>query len=82
MSLLPDVATAGLYGLVVFLITLGGLVVFVETVRVARLISVFVLVLALAIALAIIDEFGVALLVLGFGAAFLANHIFEWLTTR
>jgi hypothetical protein len=36
----------------------------------------------LAILLVVAGEFGVALVFLGVGGAVLANHAFEWLTTR
>lgn len=82
MPVLPDIASAGLYGLVVFLLTLGLLVVFVETVRPSRLVALLTGSLVLAVALALAGEVGLALLPAGFGGAFLANHVFEWLTKR
>src|SRR5256886_7783623 len=39
MAALPDLAAAGLYGVVVFLLALGFLVIFVETVPPRRLIA-------------------------------------------
>lgn len=80
MSLLPDVATAGLYALGLFLVILGFLVVFVETVRPSRLVALLTGSLVLAVALALAGEVALALLPAGFGGAFLANHLFEWLT--
>lgn len=82
MPVLPDIASAGLYGLVVFLLTLGLLVVFVETVRPSRLVALLTGSLVLAAALALAGEVALALLPAGFGGAFLANHVFEWLTKR
>lgn len=82
MALLPDAAAAGLYALVVFLVTLGVLAVFVEKVRGTRVAVVILASLVAAAALYYVAEPGVALLVLGFGAAFPANEVFEWLTTR
>ncbi|HYM39916.1 MAG TPA: hypothetical protein VEY12_07210 [Thermoplasmata archaeon] len=82
MALIPDPATAGLYAAVVFLITLGVLVVFVETVAFRRFVVVVVAALALALLLVLLGEWGLSLLPAGFGGAFIANHIFEWLTTR
>ena len=82
MALLPDPATAGLYAVVVFLITLGVLVLFIETIAFTRFVTVDVVCLVLADVLILIGELGLSLPVLGFGAAFIANHLFEWLTTR
>ena len=82
MAVLPDPATAGLYAAVVFLITLGVLVVFVETVSFSRFIAVVVGCFVLALALLLVGEVGLSLLPLGTGGAFIANHLFEWLTTR
>ena len=82
MALLPDPAAAGLYAVAIFLVTLGVLVIFVETVRLTRFFSIVVGSFAIALALILVGELGVALLVLGFAGAFIANHVFEWLTTR
>jgi len=82
MAALPDLAAAGLYGVVVFLLTLGLLVVFVETVPPRRLLALLLGSGLAAVVLAGLGEVGVALLALGIGAALVANHTFEWLTTR
>lgn len=82
MALLPDLAAAALYGAVVFLVVLGFLVVFVETIPTRRLAAAIVGVLLIAVALASSGEAGAALLVIGVGVALAANHAFEWLTTR
>lgn len=82
MALLPDPATAGLYAAIVFLVTLGVLVVFVETVRFARFVAIVIACFVAALVLVLVGEFGVSLSFLGFGGAFIANHVFEWLTTR
>jgi hypothetical protein len=82
MAVLPDLAAAGLYGLVVFLVVLGFLVVFVETVPPRRLLALLVGTAFVAILLVSVGEAGIVLLALGFGGAFLANQTFEWLTTR
>ena len=82
MAALPDLAAAGLYGVVVFLLTLGLLVVFVETVPPRRLLALLLGSALAAVVLAGLGEVGVALLVFGIGAALVANHTFEWLTTR
>ena len=82
MAVLPDLATAGLYALVVFLLALGFLVIFVETVSPRRLVAALVLSLLVAVVLAGMGEAGIGLLALGIGGALLANQTFEWLTTR
>lgn len=82
MPLLPDPAVAALYALVAILVTLSGLVVFVEAIRLSRAIVLLVGDAALAIVLMLVGEFGLALVVLGVGGAVFANQIFEWLTTR
>ena len=82
MAVLPDLATAGLYALVVFLLALGFLVIFVETVPPRRLVAALVLSVVVAVVLAGMDETGIGLLALGTGGALLANQTFEWLTTR
>lgn len=82
MALLPDPASAALYGLAAFLVLLGILVVFVETVRPLRFLAALVADVALAILLVLFGELGLALVVLGVGGALLANQVFEWLTTR
>ncbi len=82
MALLPDLASAVLYGVVVFLLVLGFLVVFVETVPTRRLVAATVGVFLIAVGLASTGEAGAAFLAVGVGAALVANHAFEWLTTR
>lgn len=82
MVVLPDLAAAGLYGLVVFLVVLGFLVVFVETVPPRRLIGLLLGTSFVAIVLVSVGEAGMVLLALGFGGALIANQTFEWLTTR
>lgn len=82
MAILPDLGAAGLYAAAAFLLVLGVLVVFVETIRSSRLVLILSACLAVAIGLVVLGETGLALIVLGVGAAFLANHVFEWLTTR
>ncbi|MCI4371443.1 MAG: hypothetical protein L3J78_02225 [Thermoplasmata archaeon] len=82
MAVLPDLATAGLYAIVAFLIALGFLVVFIETISPRRMAAALLGVVVVAIGLVSLSEPGAALLVLGVGAALLANHGFEWLTTR
>ena len=82
MALLPDPAAAALYGLAVFLVLLGVLVVFVEAIRMARFLLLLSADVAFAILLVLVGELGVALVVLGSGGALIANQVFEWLTTR
>ncbi len=82
MAFLPDLALATLYGIVVFLVALGFLVVFVETISPRRLVAGLVGTILAATGLASAGETGVALLVLGIGGALVANHAFEWLTKR
>ncbi len=82
MALLPDLATAGGIALVVFLLTLGVLVVFLESVP-RRVVLVLLLVaLVSAVLLAVLGELGIGLIIFAFAAAFAANGVFEWLTTR
>jgi len=82
MALLPDLALASLYGLVVFLLTLGFLVVFVEVISKRRLLAGLVVTLVIAAGLASNGESGLSLLALGVAGALLVNHAFERLTTR
>ena len=82
MAVFPDLAAAGLYGIVVFLLVLGFLVVFVETLSMRKLAAIVVGAVIAAIALVGMGETGMALLAVGVGAAVVANHTFEWLTTR
>lgn len=82
MALLADPATAALAATAVFLVTLGVLVVFIETVGFSRFIAMVVACFVLALALIGVGEIGLALIPLAFGSAFIANQVFEWLTTR
>ncbi len=82
MPLLPDLSIAALYAVVVFLLALGFLVVFVETIRLPRMLAFLLGDAAVALALIWLNELGVALLVLAPGLAVVANQVFEWLTTR
>lgn len=82
MPLLPDLTVAGGIALAAFLLTLGVLVVFVESVPRRITFGFLLIALVVVVPLAFLDEFGIGLVVLGFAAAFLANDIFEWLTTR
>ena len=82
MALVPDPARAILYAAVVFLVVLGVLVLFVETVAFTRFVAIVTGCLVVALALLLLGELGLALFPLGIGGAFIANHAFEWLTTR
>ncbi len=82
MALLADLSAAALLATAVFLLTLGVLVIFVETVAARRLVAAILASFLAAVVLAILGELGLALAALAFGGAFLANHAFEWLTTR
>ncbi len=82
MALLPDLATAALYALVVFLLVLGVLVIFVETIRATRLFALLAADIIAVTLLAIVGEVGAAIVIAGFGVALIANQAFEWLTTR
>ncbi len=82
MAILPDLGTAGLYALAAFLVVLGVLVVFVESVRPSRFLAVLIVCIVASGGLVGVGETGVALLPLSVGAAFVANQVFEWLTMR
>ena len=82
MALLPDIVAAALYAVVVFLLSLGFLVIFIETISPRRLVACLVGALILGMAFASLGEIGIALLVAGGASAFVANHVFEWLTSR
>jgi hypothetical protein len=82
VALLPDLGLAALYAVVVFLLFLGFLVVFVETIPPRRLAVAILAAVVVATWLASAGEAGLSLLPLGVAAALLANHAFEWLTTR
>jgi len=82
MALLPDLAAAALDAVVVFLLFLGLLVVFVETIP-SRLLMVMILGVILSAAwLVWVGEIGLSFLALGAAGALVANHAFEWLTNR
>lgn len=82
MALIPDLTSAALYAVVVFLLFLGLLVVFVETIP-PRLLMVMILAAILFGAwLAWIGEPGLSFVALGVAAALVANQAFEWLTNR
>jgi len=82
MALLPDLALASLYAVVVFLLALGFLVVFIEVISMRRLLAGLVVTLVIAAGLASNGETGLSFLALGVAGALIANHAFERLTTR
>ncbi len=82
MALSPDPASAAPYALAVFLLLLGGLVVFVESIRPARFRVALIAAAAVIVLLVLAGELGAALVVLGAGGALAANQLFEWSTTR
>jgi hypothetical protein len=82
MAVLPDAATAGALATAVFLLSLGLLVVFVESLRSEVVGGILIIVLVLSAVLVYLGEFGVALVLLAFGGAVIANQVFDWLTTR
>src|SRR5947199_7537430 len=82
MAALPDLAAAGLYGVVVFLLALGFLVIFMETVPPRRLIALLLGSFLVAVVLAGMGEKGVAYLARGSGAAIIETSAFEALTAR
>ena len=61
---------------------LGVLVVFVEAVRSRTALTLVLLSIVAATLLAFFGEVGFGLVALGFGAAVIADHAFDWLTTR
>src|SRR5438552_18380975 len=81
MAALPDLAAAGLYGVVVFLLALGLLVIFVETVPLRRLIALLHGSFLVAADPAVMAETGGDYLALRIGAALTAYYGFELLTT-
>lgn len=82
MALLPDLALAGGIALAVFLVALGLLVVFTDSLG-RRTAAILILVgLGVAVASSIAGEFGIGLVAAGFSAAVAANGLFEWLTSR
>jgi len=82
MALVPDLQAASLYALAAFLVLLGFLVVFVESMRPSRAGVLVASALAVAALLAWLGEAGLGLIVLGIGAAIVASRIFDWLTSR
>src|SRR5256712_12455547 len=82
MALIPDLAAAALYALVVFLLFLGLLVVFVETIPPRLLMVIILAAILFAAWLAWVGEAGGSFLALGLAAALLANPAFQWVTTR
>ncbi len=82
MAFLPDLAAAAFYALAAFLVLLGFLVVFVESIGRSRFLAALVGVVILAILLALGGEPGIAMVVVAVGGALVANQAFEWLTTR
>ncbi len=81
MALL-DPGTGALLGGAVFLVVLGALVVFVEALRTTVALAVPIMAAAVAVVLVAVGELGLALVAVGLGAAVLADHGFDWLTTR
>ena len=79
---LLDPVTGAIGAIAMFLIVLGVLVLFVETVRPIHAVSVVLGDGVLSFVLFLLGEAGIAFLILGFGAAVIANQVFEWLTTR
>jgi hypothetical protein len=82
MALLPDLAAAALDAVVVFLLFLGLLVVFVETIPSRLLMVILLAAILFAAWLAWVGESGLSFLALGVVGALVANYAFEWLTTR
>jgi len=82
MALLPDLAAAALDAVVVFLLFLGLLVVFVETIPPRLLMVVMLAVVLFAAWLAWVGEAGLSFIAIGVAAGLGVNHAFEWLTTR
>src|SRR5947208_16389925 len=80
MAALPDLAAAGVYGVVVFLLALGFLVIFVETVPPRRLIALLLGSFLVPVVLAGMGEIGVGFLAPGGGVAPVADHPFAPLT--
>jgi len=82
MAVFPDLGAAMLYAAVVFLVALGILVVFVETVSPRRAASIVAAAIVVAAAFSFVSEIGLAFIALGLASAVVANSVFEWLTTR
>jgi hypothetical protein len=81
MAFLPDLAAAGLYAIVVFLLALGILVIFVEVIPPRRLAAALVGSVLIAVIFAGNGEAGIGFLALAVGGALIANYTFERLTT-
>ncbi len=82
MALLPDLTVAGGIALAVFLLTLGALVVFLESVPRRIVFGLLLITIVLLAILSLFGELGIGIILLALAAAFLANDVFEWLTTR
>ena len=82
MAVFPDFGAAVLYAAVVFLVALGILVVFVETISTRRAASIVAAAIVVAAAFSFVSEVGLAFIALGLASAVVANSVFEWLTTR
>src|SRR2546422_1170225 len=82
MALLPDLTAAALYALVVFLLFLGLLVVFVETIPPRLLMVIILAAILFAAWLAWVGEAGVSFLALRLAGAPPANHAFQLLAPR
>lgn len=82
MAVLPDLTSAALYGVVVFLLVLGFLVVFIEKIPRRGFVASILAATIVAIGLVSAGEPGAAFLSVGAGAAVVATHAFEWLTTQ
>jgi hypothetical protein len=81
MALL-DPGTGALVGAVVFLLVLGVLVIFVEALRTSLVLTFVIVAVVGAALLASLGELGLGFALLGFGGAVIADHAFDWLTTR
>src|SRR2546425_11276546 len=80
MALLPDLTAAALYALVVFLLFLGLLFVFVETIPPRLLMVIILAAILFAAWLGWVGEAGASILCLGLAAALLWNHAFYGFT--
>jgi hypothetical protein len=82
MALLPDLTSAALYAGVLFLLVLGVLVVFAESIGRKRL-GVLLAINAAAVLILIgIGEAGLGILAAAFGLAFVIHEFFERLSSR
>src|SRR2546425_11609611 len=82
MALLPDLALASLYAVVVFLLVLGFLVVFVEAISMRRLLAGLVVTLVIAAGLLSNGEAGLSLLAPRGAGGVLADPAVRRPTTR